>query len=80
MAASYMNFYLANRAVIVPAFGSEHDSAAAAVIGAAFPGRRVVSCRANAPLEGGGGTFHCMTRQRPLAQADAPAVTAPGAR
>jgi agmatine deiminase len=68
MAASYMNFYLGNRAVIVPAFGSRHDAAAAAAIGAAFPGRRVVSCRANATLEGGGGTFHCMTRQRPLAR------------
>ena len=77
MAASYMNFYLGNRAVIVPAFGSEHDAAAAAAIGAAFPGRRVVSCRANATLEGGGGTFHCMTRQRPLAQPEPATGTAP---
>ena len=71
MAASYMNFYVGNRAVIVPAFGSAQDSVAAAAIAAAFPGRRVVSCRANATLEGGGGTFHCMTRQRPLATAEA---------
>jgi agmatine deiminase len=82
MAASYMNFYLGNRAVIVPAFGGPHDAAAAAAIGAAFPGRRVVSCRANATLEGGGGTFHCMTRQRPLALPgpDDAATPAGGAR
>jgi agmatine deiminase len=70
MAASYMNFYLGNRAVIVPAFGSDHDAAAVAALAEVFPDRRVVSCRANATLEGGGGTFHCMTRQRPLAQAE----------
>lgn len=66
IAASYMNFYLANRSVIVPAFGSPADTAAAQVIAAAFPGRRVVLRSARAILEGGGGTFHCMTRQRPL--------------
>jgi len=72
MAASYMNFYVGNRVVIVPAFGSSQDAPAAAVIARAFPDRRVVSCRANATLEGGGGTFHCMTRQRPLAHGGTP--------
>jgi agmatine deiminase len=65
MAASYLNFYLGNRAVIVPAFGSDRDEPARAAIAAAFPGRRTVSSGARAILEGGGGTFHCMTRQRP---------------
>jgi agmatine deiminase len=65
MAASYMNFYVANRNVIVPAFGSAQDERAAAAIAAAFPGRQVVLRRALAILEGGGGTFHCMTRQVP---------------
>lgn len=66
IAASYMNFYLANRCVIVPAFGTVADEIAAKAIDAAFPGRRVELCNARAILEGGGGTFHCMTRQRPL--------------
>jgi agmatine deiminase len=67
MAASYMNFYLANRSVIVPTFGSSQDAAALAALSQAFPERRVVGRRANAILEGGGGTFHCMTRQCPEA-------------
>lgn len=65
IAASYMNFYLANRSVIVPAFGTVADEIAAKAIGAAFPGRSVELCNARALLEGGGGTFHCVTRQRP---------------
>jgi agmatine deiminase len=65
IAASYMNFYVGNRAVIVPAFETEHDEPARRAIAAAFPGRSVRSCVARATLEGGGGTFHCMTRQEP---------------
>jgi agmatine deiminase len=65
MAASYMNFYVGNRALVVPAFDSEHDEPARRAIAAAFPGRDVVLCRARATLDGGGGTFHCMTRQEP---------------
>lgn len=65
IAASYMNFYVGNRVVVVPAFDSERDEPARRAIAAAFPGRRVVSSPARAILEGGGGTFHCMTRQQP---------------
>jgi agmatine deiminase len=65
IAASYMNFYVGNRVVIVPAFGSAYDEPAREAIAAAFPDRRVVLSLARAILEGGGGTFHCMTRQEP---------------
>jgi agmatine deiminase len=68
LAASYMNFYLGNRVVVAPAFGTVADEPAAKAIAAAFPERKIVMCNARAILEGGGGTFHCMTRQRPEAQ------------
>jgi agmatine deiminase len=65
IAASYMNFYIGNRSVIVPGFGSEWDEPARRVLAEVFPDRRVVVSGARAILEGGGGTFHCMTRQEP---------------
>ena len=64
MAASYLNFYIANGAVIVPAFGSRMDRLARDAIAAQFPKRQVVSLDARGLLEGGG-TFHCMTLQEP---------------
>jgi len=69
IAASYMNFYLGNRVVIVPAFGTAYDEPARQALAQLFPSRRAVSCGARAILEGGGGTFHCMTRQQPDAVA-----------
>jgi agmatine deiminase len=65
IAASYLNFYVGNHVVIVPGFGSAYDEPARDAIAGAFPGRRVVLSPARAILEGGGGTFHCMTRQEP---------------
>ena len=67
LAASYLNFYLGNRSVVVPAFGTAYDEPARAAIAAFFTERDVISSPARAILEGGGGTFHCMTRQEPRA-------------
>ena len=40
IAASYLNFYLCNGAVIVPVAGADTDEAALAIIAAALPGAR----------------------------------------
>ena len=64
IAASYMNFYLANGGVIAPRFGIPADDPAARVLAAAFPGRRVVQLDARAIVRGGGG-IHCITQQQP---------------
>ena len=62
--ASYMNFVITTRLVVVPIFGSPHDDAGVAAIAALFPGRATVGLMADAVLAGGGG-FHCASQQMP---------------
>jgi len=66
--ASYMNFAVTSRLVVVPTFGSAHDADGIAAIAALFPDRDTVGLAAGAVLAGGGG-FHCASQQmpRPLA-------------
>ncbi len=65
VAASYMNFYICNRAVIVPVAGVESDADALAVIASAYPEREIVPVP-GAVLAYGGGGPHCITQQVPL--------------
>jgi|HubBroStandDraft_6_1064221.scaffolds.fasta_scaffold37548_3 agmatine deiminase len=67
MPASYVNFYVANAAVVVPTYGSPFDAEAVESIGALFPGRRAIGIDARAILSGGG-AFHCITQQQPKAE------------
>jgi len=62
--ASHLNFYIGNRAVVVPTFGGESDKAAIRCLQDAFPNREIVGidCRA---LVYGLGTLHCVTQQIP---------------
>ena len=61
---SYLNFYLANGAVIVPAFDDPLDGDAAGLFRDLFPDREVVQVAATDIVEGGGG-IHCITQQQP---------------
>ncbi|MGB3737866.1 MAG: agmatine deiminase family protein [Pontixanthobacter sp.] len=63
--ASYANFAITSRLVIVPTFGSPHDADGVAAIAALFPDRDTVGLPADAVLAGGGG-FHCASQQMPL--------------
>lgn len=62
--ASYANFYIANRLVLVPTFNDAHDRIALDTLAELFTDREVVpiACR---DLVLGLGTLHCMTQQQP---------------
>jgi agmatine deiminase len=62
--ASYANFYIANRHVLVPTFNDLNDRIALATLAGLFPGRTVVGIHA-VDLVWGLGTLHCMTQQEP---------------
>lgn len=62
--ASYMNFAIGNHVVAMPAYGTAHDEAAAAVLADCFPARRIVPLPSDAILAGGG-SFHCTSQQVP---------------
>ena len=64
LVASYVNFYISNDAVVMPAFGDRHDAAAAKLLQQLFPTRTVVPVPAREILLGGG-NIHCITQQIP---------------
>lgn len=64
--ASYMNFTITTRLVVVPTFGVPADVDGVAGVAALFPGRDTIGLPADAVLAGGGG-FHCASQQMPSA-------------
>ena len=65
--ASYANFYIANRTVLVPTFNDPNDRLALSRINRLFPDRSVVGIH-SVDLAWGFGTLHCLTLQQPLAE------------
>lgn len=63
-ANSYINFYLANGAVILPSFGIDRDQDAREQLAALFPEREIVPVNICDIAVGGGG-IHCITQQQP---------------
>jgi agmatine deiminase len=64
LAASYVNFYIANRGIVMPLLDPKTDRLAASRLKRAFPGRHVVGVPAREILLGGG-NIHCITQQIP---------------
>ncbi|MDE8653781.1 agmatine deiminase family protein [Novosphingobium album (ex Liu et al. 2023)] len=64
--ASYMNFAVTSKLVVVPVYGTRHDADGVAAIAELFPDRDVTGLLADAVLAGGG-SFHCASQQMPSA-------------
>lgn len=62
--ASYANFYIGNRVVLMPAFDPERDVVARATLQSLFPTRKVLAIDCT-DLVWGLGAFHCLTQQWP---------------
>ncbi len=62
--ASYANFYIANKLVLVPVFNDPNDRIALNTLAELMPGRRVVGIYCG-DFVLGLGTLHCMTQQQP---------------
>jgi agmatine deiminase len=62
--ASYANFYIANRMVLVPTFNDPNDRIALNTLAECFPDREIVGINC-VELIWGLGTLHCMTQQEP---------------
>ena len=65
LAASYVNFYISNDAVIMPGFNDENDERAREIIQDIFKDREVIQIYARDILIGGG-NIHCITQQIPI--------------
>ena len=66
LSPSYVNFYVANGGVVVPAFGDPADDVARDVIARLFPRRTVVQVP-TLELAKADGNIHCVTQQQPVA-------------
>jgi agmatine deiminase len=63
--ASYMNFAITSKLVVVPTYGSPHDAEGVAAVTELFPDRPTIGLLADAVLAGGG-SFHCASQQMPM--------------
>ena len=65
LAASYINFYISNKSILVPQFGDDNDKKALEVLKECFPDREIFPIYAMDILKGGG-NIHCITQQIPM--------------
>jgi agmatine deiminase len=62
--ASYANFYIANKSVLVPTYRHMNDERACAVLQKMFSDRKVIGIDC-VELIWGLGSIHCVTQQQP---------------
>ena len=64
--ASYINFYVANKCIVMPLYEKRRDAAAKRTLARLFPTRKVLGVATREVLLGGG-NIHCITQQVPRA-------------
>lgn len=64
LSANYANFYIANKAVLVPKFNLRTDKQALEIIARQFPDREAIGIDCSQIISGGG-TLHCSSQQQP---------------
>ncbi len=62
--ASYANFYIANKYVVVPTYRDKNDDKALAILQTCFPDRKVIGLD-SWDIIWGLGSFHCLSQQEP---------------
>jgi agmatine deiminase len=62
--ASYVNFYIANKCVVMPLYEKRRDAAALRTLKRLFPSRKILGVATREVLLGGG-NIHCITQQVP---------------
>jgi len=64
--SSYINFYIANKGIVMPSFDDEKaDNNAQKIIKETFSDRKVIAIN-GIDISMGGGNIHCITQQQPL--------------
>jgi agmatine deiminase len=62
--ASYANFYIANKYVVVPTFRDKNDDRALEILQKCFIDRKVIGID-SVDIIWGLGSFHCLSQQEP---------------
>jgi len=65
MGGSYINFYIANKGVVVPLYNDPADAKALATLQELIPDHKVVGVADGREILLGGGMVHCITQQQP---------------
>ena len=63
--ASYLNFYIANKIVLVPVFNDAKDKIVIKIFKKNFKSRKIIPINCS-ELIWGFGAIHCMTQQEPI--------------
>ena len=64
--SSYINFYIANKGIVMPSFEDEKaDYNAKTIVQSIFPDRKIITIN-GIDISMGGGNVHCITQQQPI--------------